>query len=269
MNLRTAGFTNNGSLDIAGSATVSAPTEAVNTGNVIVHPIGTASFSSGYVQNGAAAVTTVDGTMNITKNGRPAMGVLNGGAVNGTGTINGGAVNQGIVAPGNPKGGNLKGQALTDFGVTPGMLTLNGDYAEQSDGGLAIQINGTSFDPSDGIFDYSQLSVTGHSSIAGDLGVSLGFVPQYNDAFTILTSTGGLDGIFEGAMPVLNGDVGYLYAGGGRFDVVYNWSLNGPGSVVLTDFVSVPTPEPGSLFLFGSGFVCLSALLRRRLDRTD
>src|ERR1039457_2001641 len=97
-------FTNNGRLTIDGTASVSGANEAVNKGTVTVNGDGVARFSSGYVQNGRNANTTVNGIMNISKGVNPAMGILNGGTVNGTGTINGGAVNRGIVAPGNPKG---------------------------------------------------------------------------------------------------------------------------------------------------------------------
>jgi hypothetical protein len=148
------------------------------------------------------------------------------------------------------------------------MLSINGDYQQQAGGALAIEIDGTRFDTGQGIFDYSRLAVSGDSSIAGGLAVSLGFMPQYADRFTILASTDGLEGDFANALPLDGSNIGDLTADGYSFNVVYNWSAGGYGSVVLTDFVPVLTPEPSSLFLLGSGVLCLSAFLRKRLHKT-
>jgi PEP-CTERM motif len=251
LDLPTNGFTNNGSISVDGIFTADAPNEAMNNGRVTVSRGGTADFTSGYVQNGGA-VTTVNGTMNITRNGNAVMGVLNGGMVNGAGVINGGAVNMGIVAPGNPRRNVPDGGLSSGYlNYNPGLLTMNGDYQQPAEGALAIQIDGSDF----GIGQYSRLTVTGHSSISGDLDVSLGFTPRQSDEFTILTSAGGINGYFLDAVPDHNG-IGHLSFDGGEFDVIYNST-----SIVLDDY---QTPEPGTLLLVGTSALAIGGFLRKR-----
>ena len=71
LRVMTQSFTNNGSFDIDGTASVSARNEAVNTGTVTVNVGASATFNTGYVQNGRTAKTTVNGTMNITRAEHP------------------------------------------------------------------------------------------------------------------------------------------------------------------------------------------------------
>ena len=57
--------------------------------------------------------------------------------------------------------------------------------------------------------------------------------------------------------------LGEYLGDGEKFDVIYN-----PTNVMLDVVPSGPTPEPGSLLLLGSGVICLSAFLRKRLHKT-
>src|SRR5690606_14589335 len=68
-------------------------------------------------------------------------------------------------------------------GDSPGKMTVQGDYTQQSASVLEIQLGGTTAGT-----EYDQLTVTGTATIAGTLNVSMidGFIPQVGDSFTVL-----------------------------------------------------------------------------------
>jgi len=155
----------------------------------------------------------------------------------------------------NPKG--VVNSGFLKPGSSPGTLTINGDYTQVAAGGtLAIEIDGAAFDPL-GSTDYSRLVVNGSALLDGLLDVTIGggFTPQPSDVFTILTSTSGLDGFFENALPPSGSNIGFLSTDRGSFEVVYNESATGAGSVVLRQFSAVPGPT--TLLLLASGFAAL------------
>jgi hypothetical protein len=125
--------------------------------------------------------------------------------VSGSGTVVGNVANAGTVSPGN----------------SPGALRFQGNYAQSPSGRLAIEIAGATA----GLYDV--LTITGSTSLAGRLDVSLldGYLPGFNDAFTFLTAPAGVTGKFANA-PATFVDTDY-----GRFDLTY-----GTTAVALTRF---------------------------------
>ena len=98
---------------------------------------------------------------------------LDGGTLAGTNTLIGNVTSSGTVSPGDALG-------------SPGLLTINGNYAQTDSGALQIELGGSV--PGTG---FDKLAVTGTASLAGTLEVSLvnGFVPPANSTFTILTAS--------------------------------------------------------------------------------
>ncbi len=91
-----------------------------------------------------------------------------GASLVGSGTLNSNLINGGEVSPGS----------------SPGLITVDGDYTQSTDGLLTIELGGTT--PGSG---FDQLSITGNANLAGTLDVSLlgEFHPSPGDSFTILT----------------------------------------------------------------------------------
>lgn len=94
--------------------------------------------------------------------------VASGEDFSGTGTIQTDFTNAGTVSPGN----------------SPGTITIDGNYTQESSGTLSIEIGGTASDT-----EYDQLVVSGAANLNGTLDVSLinDFSPALGDSFTVLT----------------------------------------------------------------------------------
>jgi len=123
------------------------------------------------------SVTTISGSLTIDFSGTAtgSVSVPANTSFVGTGTVDGNLMNAGSVSP----------------GTSPGTITLDGDYTQESTGTLEIEIGGTT--PGT---EYDQLIVTGTATMAGTLNVNLiaEFLPQLGDSFTILpygTRSGG------------------------------------------------------------------------------
>ncbi|MEX2310055.1 MAG: hypothetical protein WD738_20960 [Pirellulales bacterium] len=147
-------------------------------------------------------LTVNNGTLTVTSGGMvQAMGVLvtAPGEIHGDGSIVGTVQNNGMVAPG---------------ASSPGALSIDGDFAQNAAGELAIELSSAS--------TYDQLLVTDNATLAGTLTVSLidGFTPGIGQVFTILTA----DDVDETFDTELLPSVPNL-----EFNVVYNAQ-----SVVLT-----------------------------------
>jgi uncharacterized protein (DUF2141 family) len=91
-----------------------------------------------------------------------------GETFSGTGTIQADLTNSGTISP----------------GTSPGTLTVDGTYTQESTGTLAIEIGGTTPDT-----EHDQLVVTGAGALDGTLDVTLinDFTPALGQSFTILT----------------------------------------------------------------------------------
>jgi len=96
---------------------------------------------------------------------------LTGGTLEGTGTVDGTVTNSsGTVASG---------------ATAPGLLTVEGNYAQGGGGTLAIELDGTTAGSG-----FSQLRVSGSATLAGSLSLTDidGFVPASSDTFEVLSS---------------------------------------------------------------------------------
>ena len=134
--------------------------------------------------------------------------------------------------------GNINSYGLVSPGSSPGIMTIDGNYTQQTAGELHIELAGL-----DQGTTYDFLHVTGITTLGGLLTLDIldGFenLITPTDTFTILTSGGGLTGEFT------NLDLHHrLNARWGSFLVSYEHN-----SVVLSDFVAVP--EVGSIVLAG------------------
>jgi len=128
------------------------------------------------------AVLATGGTANIVQGAMLVNGILATDALTvfqnallgGSGVINGNVVNSGVVSPGN----------------SPGVLTINGNFTQNAEGTLLIELASTS------VFD--QLVVNGNAALAGTLQIESfgGFVPQYGQQFDFLQAT-SISGEFD------------------------------------------------------------------------
>ena len=130
-----------------------------------------------------------------------------GGALRGTGTVDAFVSNGGAVIP----------------GLSTGLLTINGVYAQQLLGQLTIELGGTSA----GI-QYDQIDVQTNVTLAGSLNVTFtnSFVSTAGQTFTIIKNdglnpvTGTFDGKAEGAVFTSGGRLFQIsYTGGDGNDV--------------------------------------------------
>jgi hypothetical protein len=131
-------------------------------------------------------------------------------------------------------------------GNSPGLLTIDGDYTQQSDSVLVIELQGLSRGD-----EYDALIITGQATLDGVLEVRLldDFTPGYDDVFDILdwaTLAGGSE--FESfILPALADGL--------------DWDT----SELYTDGTLAVIPEPATLVLIAAGLPAL--LKRRRLGR--
>jgi autotransporter-associated beta strand protein len=141
--------------------------------------------------------------------------VNHGGTLAGTGTINGNVTNTGRISPGD----------------APGILTIDGNYTQASNGRLLIDIAGANNG------QFSVLDVLGSADLDGFLHPMLlnGFTPTIGESFVFLDYA-SLTGAFSG----INNQV--FNNGTERWVVTY-----GPSEAVLTATKNVP--DQGSTFL--------------------
>lgn len=182
-------FINNGAL-IASTSTLPANKNitVIGTGVLIFDQTANGTFGGsitggGIIQKrGTGAVTLalattspVDlraGSLYFTS-GLGATTVTAGATLGGSGTITGNLVNHGTVSP----------------GISPGTITVSGNYTQSATGKLVIELaSATSFD---------QLVISGTATLAGGLQVDVigGYVPV-GQSFPVLTAAGGVTGTF-------------------------------------------------------------------------
>ncbi len=222
-----------GSLALSGSSTVLADGGTSNIALSIVDPGRFTVTPDAMLQilqdQETGGRTTIDGIMQA----------LNGltvtrGTLTGSGVIIGNLMLAGVLKPG-------------DSG--PGSITIQGNYSQSRPGLLDEELVSPS--------QYNRTDITQSAALDGTLYIHLsdGFVPAVGQTFEIMdfaSSTGTFDRV-----------LGEYLDDGEKFDVIYN-----PTNVMLDVVSSGPTPEPGSLFLFGSGILGLSVFLRKRLHKT-
>lgn len=102
------------------------------------------------------------------------------------GTIAGDVTNSGTIAPGS----------------SPGVLTIDGNFTQYSDGRLAFEIAGPQ--------NYDQLVVTGHATLAGSLSLDLldGYVPELGTTFSLF-DFGTVEGSLMIEFPRLGDGLGW------------------------------------------------------------
>ncbi len=118
-----------------------------------------------WVQTGGSV--TANGEVQVVSN----VYLLQGGTLGGSGIVDSNVTNSGgVVVPGN----------------SPGTLTIQGTYTQQTGGAMTVEIGGTVAGT-----EHDQLAVTGAVSLAGALNVNTlgGFAPTWNQVFTILTGS--------------------------------------------------------------------------------
>ncbi len=148
-------------------------------------------------------------------------------------------------------------------GASAGSLELGSTLDLQALATLSIQLAGTNF-TFNGTEQYDRLKVTGATTLAGSLSVSLdSFSLGDNQLFGILDAVGGLSGSFNGlaenAVVLSNGvyELHITYLGNVTDTSV---SLTGGNDVVLFTVI----PEPSALVALGAGLTLLLALRRRQ-----
>jgi hypothetical protein len=114
----------------------------------------------------------VNGTLQATT------AVINGGTLSGGGTISGDVENVGGIA------------TASDPGI-PDILTITGNYTQDSGGILEAYLNGKTAGTG-----YSQLDVNGVVNLDGTLDVDLSFNPTSGEDFYLVEATGGIIGTF-------------------------------------------------------------------------
>ncbi|MDC0935366.1 PEP-CTERM sorting domain-containing protein, partial [Pirellulales bacterium] len=123
--------------------------------------------------DGNTLTITSGSSVNINNNLDSGAGgaVSNGGALGGNGRVNGDLTNNGgAVSP----------------GLSPGTMTVDGNYSQDSSATLAIELAS--------LTDIDLLDITGTAVLDGMLEVSLlqTYMPSDNDTFTVLSAAGGI-----------------------------------------------------------------------------
>lgn len=138
---------------------------------------GTVEVVEGELVFSGAVVDLGDGTLDPGET----LNLGEGSSLVGSGTLNANLVNAGTVSP----------------GTSPGLITVNGNYTQESTGALEIELGSPSYD---------KLVVIGEADLAGTLNVTLlpDFTPQPGDSFTILTY-----GLHTGSFLTVNRPDGY------------------------------------------------------------
>ena len=148
---------------------------------------GTTNFAAGVTSfTNAGMVEVLSGTLNIGSSGyqqTSGLTSLTGGSltVSGTLTLAGGSLTgTGTVTATTVS--NIGGQVGP--GLSPGTLTISGNYIQGSTGTLNIEVGGTTVGA-----EYDRLAITGAATLNGTLNVSLinDFVPLVGTSFTIMT----------------------------------------------------------------------------------
>ena len=221
-NLLGATLTNNGSFSNSGTFTNS----------------GTVNGSGTFTQT--AGVTQIDGSFTQSQID------IQSGTLSGSGTVHGDVTNSGgTVGPGN----------------SPGILSIDGDFTQGSDGIFNVEIGGLL-----AVTEYDVLSVTGTAYLDGTLAVDLFdlggglFNPLLGDSFNILTAE-TVSGSFSSLdLAVLTGGLGW--------HVDYLTDFIGTTDVVRLNVVTaVPIPPAAIQMLSGLGFLGWIARRKKKLAR--
>lgn len=132
-------------------------------------------------------------------------------------------VNEGSTLKGTGQIGNTTVSGTLAPGMSPGIITVNGNL-DLTNGSLDAELDGTTAGA-----EYDQTVVTGTTTLSNTtLNVALGFMPSIGSSFTILradTISGTFDGLADGAI---------FTAGDTSFRINYNLSPSGEDTITLT-----------------------------------
>lgn len=164
-----AAHTNSGTIE-GGSVTITGMDTTFETSGTITIPAFRTLTTPTFSQTGGT--TIVDGTLLVPVGSAPSREIIEllGGTLGGSGTVFASVTNRGgIVAP----------------GMSPGRLSIFGNYIQETDGTLAIEIGG----PSAGS-EYDVLQIFGAATLDGTLDLSLidDFEPTSVQTFRALTA---------------------------------------------------------------------------------
>ncbi len=186
----TVGDMGEGMLAIANGGSVSNANGKIGWRDGAIGSVTVTGTGSTWTNTGSLQVSLDgQGTLTVADGGRvtaSALTVNANGQVYGDGTLEGPVVNSGEIHP----------------GLSPGALTVEGDYTQNADGTLMIELGGTA--PGT---EHDQLIVTGNASLNGTLDIVLvnGFVPTPGDTFEIMTFTSVTGHFARVACPNLGG----------------------------------------------------------------
>ena len=158
-------FVNNGALTKnagVGMTTMGVP---FTNGGYLNVAAGALSFTSSFTQTGGSTAVA-GGALSFNQTAS-----YQGGTLGGAGTISGSINNTGAtVAPGS----------------SPGVLTIDGNYAQGDLGALNIELGGLTIGT-----QYDRLAITGTATLGGTLNVALtnGFFPTNGNSFSVMTFT--------------------------------------------------------------------------------
>jgi hypothetical protein len=241
-------FTNHGELVLTTTSTSSKGIQVnVSTGNLVnsttgsIHAVVGATLltalehrlytdlaNEGTLTVDSAAVLAVAGTYFDNESG---------GVVHGEGTLNVTAVeftNAGAVNPGG----------------SPGILTFNGDFAQDSTGVINIEIDGD--DPGTG---YDQLNISGMAALAGSLNVQLAVGHNVIDKIYQVLTFGSIQGGFDAVNGLVTGAGGNFNAHFDDSGVYLVGSLTGGESPPFINTIEdITAPEDTTLAIVLSAF---------------
>lgn len=132
--------------------------------SVTISATGLGNLGSVNIDSGELIIQLDGGTSNPGEN----TNLTAGSILSGEGTLQTNLTNAGIVSPGS----------------SPGKISIEGDYTQESGGSLNLELGGTIVGT-----EYDQLVVTGSAALGGTLNVTPinGFTPTVGDSFTLLS----------------------------------------------------------------------------------
>ena len=178
----TVSFINDGEFQKNTAATTTTMNVGfTNNDNVQVNA-GTLVFPLGMINSGNVVINLGTGSLDPGET----LSLDSGDSLVGSGTLSANLTNGGTVSP----------------GESPGIITVDGDYTQDADGVLEIELGGASAGTG-----YDQLVVTGSAILHGTLTVSLyeGFIPTLGQVFDIITHGTGTYQFDTENLPALPG----------------------------------------------------------------
>jgi hypothetical protein len=231
----SGGVNNSGTITVSPSTLGPSGVESssfINSGTLTVGAAGASENASSLTVGSGGTYTQTAGSTRVSGTLMAPSVNITGGKLFGRGTIDGNVVNSGTVSA-----EDLSAPTLDTT------LTINGNYTQSANGTLVVDLNCCAL---------SSLDVTGKASLDGTVDFDFLGVPGPNTDFAGFLKAGSVTGDFT-AVNIVG-----INCPTCRFD---------PSTLSLDTGSAQPTPSPelGSLILFGTGLLGLVFLLRREL----